>query len=198
MCFCQCSRRYNTLTMQGFARWLIDRDLLALLRVSYTHQPCPERRAATAEDAIVSEQHWVLIPPVRATGSAQAGEPYWVLLKLVDRDDLLLPTQRAATGGEAIGRTASERAVSPSGAASGAEPRPQDGVAGADAAEELYWNQNQCQSQHPDPDQDILEDIREYLDGSLVATLGEAAPFNPVDHPSGTVNAMVSGPRRLL
>jgi hypothetical protein len=171
--------------MQGFARWLIDRDLLALLRMSFAHRPCPERGPAAdgVEGAIVSEQYWVLIPPVRAV--AAVGEPYWVLLRLVDRDDLLLPPPRAGVEGRNTARVGPVSVVS----SIGADDRTLDG-SGEGTAKELYWSQ----IPPSDPDQYFLEDIREYLDGSLVATLGNAAPYDPVAHPSGTINAMVIVP----
>jgi hypothetical protein len=180
--------------MQGFARWLLAKDLLALLRMSFSHRA---GRIGSAGDsgaaAIASDQYWALVPPVRAASAK--GEPYWVLLKLVDHDDLLPPQGTEASSGSCAGG-ASVRAVSPipatpaqnaplSASSEALVPPRCDAADTGDAGGELYWHQD------PDQDKEILEDIQEYLEGSLVATLGAAVPYDPLAHPSGSINAMV-------
>mgnify|MGYP005994152567 CR=1 FL=1 len=171
------SRHHNELTYHSFAEWLGSNNLLALVRVPYTLY-------AGGEEAPSALQFWVLIPPPENTATHQKGEKlprtHMVMLKLVDRDDILVPStlleERHIAGDQ---ETVS--VVTDNTAETGVNTDDDYASAKQDSAEQVY-----------DFDQEVIQDLKEYFQDSLEPTLGKARAFNPLERFSGTVNALVS------
>lgn len=87
------SQYQNTLTFRSLARYLAAKDALLILRASYI---MPD---SSGEQALLSDQYWALVPPpcqtagnpgIPGESAPPPADSHMVLLKLLDRDDVLV------------------------------------------------------------------------------------------------------------
>lgn len=158
------------LTFRSLAHYMAMRDVLLLLRAPFLHASS----SGVADYKIESDQYWALIPPPlpqlgEASTSALA-DPRMVLVKLVDRDDILADTS-------AVVQAPSHAAASSSGGIGDSECGGGQGVSAEDDGVAA--------------DAEIQEDIEQYLEDSLHASLGNPDLFNPMIYTSNTINNLV-------
>lgn len=187
------SRRFNQLTFECLASWLAERDLVALVRVSLdiaegvlcdqywalvpppaaatAPAPAPSTSTVTATASITlsssaSDRSASAATLGATTQSAKKSAVSMQLLKLVDRDDLLLPGFRYDAAAVAI--------------AAGVEV----GEGGRDLP---VAGSLPLQLQ-----QESRQEIDAFLQEVLIPSLGAPRPYHPSDYAAGTLNALVS------
>lgn len=157
---CHCSRRFNELTLQCLARWLAQHDLVAVLRVTCT---------LTAE--VTHDQYWALVPPSADkfqstavppstesdsanTSITRTGAATMQLVRLADRDDLLLPGFNYGADSTAANTTELDRL--------------------------------------PSVEAELVQEVEDYLEDSLISSLGPPRLYHPAYFPTGSLTALVN------